>query len=102
MSDEERLKWLKEIEKDIYVCSLESTFADDSKSCAIHSAIEELEKDTSGVIEELEKIKAEIDTLYGVYLSRFTERLIIKTDVMRILDEHISELKGENNANSNL
>ena len=46
--------------------------------------------------EELEKIKAEIDTLYGVYLSRFTERLVIKSDVMRIFDEHISELKGEN------
>ena len=44
--------------------------------------------------EELEKIKAEIDTLYGVYLSRFTERLVIKTDVMQILDRHISELKG--------
>lgn len=48
-------------------------------------------------VEELEKTKEEIDTLYGVYLSRFTERLVIKSDVMRILDEHISELKGENN-----
>lgn len=44
MSDEERLKWLKVIEKDIYVCSLESTFADDAKSCAIHATIEELER----------------------------------------------------------
>lgn len=43
MSAEERLKWLKEIEKDIFVCSLESTFVEDVKSCAIHSAIETLE-----------------------------------------------------------
>lgn len=44
MTKEERLGWLKRIEKDIYVSSLESTFADDSKSCAIHSIIEELEQ----------------------------------------------------------
>lgn len=45
MNREERLQWLKQIEKDIHVCSLESTFTDDAKSCAIHSAIEELEKE---------------------------------------------------------
>jgi len=45
MTKEERLEWLKCIEKDIYVSSLESTFADDSKSCAIHSIIEELEQE---------------------------------------------------------
>lgn len=45
MTKEERLQWLKQIEKDIYVSSLESTFADDMKSCAIHSVIEELEKE---------------------------------------------------------
>lgn len=44
MTKEERLGWLKCIEKDIYVSSLESTFVDDSKSCAIHSIIEELEQ----------------------------------------------------------
>ena len=43
MTREERLQLLKQIEKDIYVCSLESTLTDDAKSCAIHSAIEELE-----------------------------------------------------------
>lgn len=48
MSDEERLKWLKEIEKDIFVCSLESTFVQDLKSCAIHSAIETLENQKTG------------------------------------------------------
>lgn len=45
MTKEERLYWLKCIEKDIYVSSLESTFADESKSCAIHSIIEELEQE---------------------------------------------------------
>ena len=47
----------------------------------------------SEVIEELEKIKAEIDALYGVYFSCFKERLVHKTDVMRILDQHIKENK---------
>lgn len=45
MTKEERLYQLKCIEKDIYVSSLESTFADESKSCAIHSIIEELEQE---------------------------------------------------------
>lgn len=45
MTREERLELLKQIEKDIYVCSLESTLLDDLKSCAIHSVIEELEQE---------------------------------------------------------
>lgn len=45
MTREERLELLKQIEKDIYVCSIESTFLDDAKSCAIHSVIEELERE---------------------------------------------------------
>ena len=45
MTREERLELLKQIEKDIHVCSLESTLLDDAKSCAIHSAIEELEQE---------------------------------------------------------
>lgn len=62
MTREERLKWLKEIEKDIYVCSLESTFADDAKSCAIHSAIQELEQEPcEDAISRDELLKA-IDT----------------------------------------
>ena len=44
MTREERKAWLEQIEKDIYVCSLDSTFADDCKSCAIRSAIDELEE----------------------------------------------------------
>ena len=45
MTREERLELLKQIEKEIYVPSIESTFLDDAKSCAIHSAIEELEQE---------------------------------------------------------
>ena len=44
MTKAERLELLKQIEKDIYVPSIESTFLDDAKNCAIHSAIEELEQ----------------------------------------------------------
>lgn len=55
MTREERLELLKQIEKDIYVPSIESTFLDDAKSCAIHSAIEELEQEPI-----LDKIRAEI------------------------------------------
>ena len=40
-------------------------------------------------IEKLEQIKAEITDL--------TEFLYIDSDVFRILDEHISELKGDSN-----
>ena len=54
MTKEERLYWLKEIEKDIYVCSLDSTFSDDAKSCAIHSAIEELESKQNDVLPPLD------------------------------------------------
>lgn len=49
MTKEEQLDCLEQIEKDIYVCSLESTLADDLKSCAIHSAIEELKQRKTSV-----------------------------------------------------
>lgn len=45
MTREERLELLKQIEKDIHVCSLESTLLEDMKSCAIHSAIKALEQE---------------------------------------------------------
>lgn len=45
MTRDERLDLLKQIEKDIYVSSIESTFLEDAKSCAIHSVIEELEQE---------------------------------------------------------
>ncbi len=47
MTRGQRLELLKQIEKDIHVCSIESTLLDDAKSCAIHSAIEELEQQPS-------------------------------------------------------
>ncbi len=45
MTREEMISYLKQIEKDIFVCSLESTFEDDAKSCAIHEAIRLLERE---------------------------------------------------------
>lgn len=73
MTRAQRLELLKQIEKDIHVCSLESTLLDDAKSCAIHSVIEELEQEpfinkpcvSSGVCghdknKVLDKIRAEI------------------------------------------
>lgn len=48
MTREERLELLKQIEKDIHVCSLASTLLEDAKSCAIHSVIEELEQESCG------------------------------------------------------
>lgn len=41
MTKEQRLVLLKEIEEQIYVCSLESTLHDDLKSVAINSIIKE-------------------------------------------------------------
>lgn len=49
MTREERLDLLKQIEKDIYVNSIESTFLEDAKSCAIHSVIEELEQESGWI-----------------------------------------------------
>ena len=41
MTKQERLFWLEQIEEQIYVSSLESTFADDMKSVALNSIISE-------------------------------------------------------------
>lgn len=41
MTKEQRLELLKQIEKQIYVSSLESTLQDDLKSVAINSIIQE-------------------------------------------------------------
>lgn len=93
MSDEERLKWLKEIEKDIFVCSLESTFVEDAKSCAIHSAIKALENQKT-IIEELEKIKAESQSIIDLADSRGEDsKLAYQCQI--VINERISELKGE-------
>lgn len=48
MTNDERLNWLKQIETDIEVCSLDATFEETAKSCAIRSAIEELEERKTG------------------------------------------------------
>lgn len=45
----------------------------------------------------LENIKAEIDTLRGCYNPHLKEKLILESDVMQIIDNHIAELKGEKN-----
>ena len=83
MTREERLELLKQIEKDIYVCSLESTFLEDAKSCAIHSAIEELEQEPI-----LDKIRAEIESIE--LLAEYT-RGDIKRMALDILDKYMAE-----------
>lgn len=85
MTREERLGWLKRIEKDIYVCSLESTFEEDSKSCAIHSVIEELEESLK---QEQDKPMVEID-LYSVIKQKYIERDVL--DKIRAEIDHVSD-----------
>lgn len=66
MTKEQRLVLLKQIEEQIYVCSLESTLQDDLKSVAIHSIIEEeteriYKKEGEEQEPVLDKIRAEIE-----------------------------------------
>lgn len=74
MTKAERLKLLKQIEKDIHVCSIDSTFLDDAKSCAIHSAIEELESEpqfllhSDGKIEQIVKPIDKSAMMYDIYM----------------------------------
>lgn len=93
MTRAQRLELLKQIEKDIHVCSLESTLLDDAKSCAIHSAIEELEQEPI-----LDKIRAEIDR------ARFIDKdtRICKNALasglevaMQIIDKYKAESEGK-------
>ena len=104
MTREQRLELLKQIEKDIHVCSLESTLLDDAKSCAIHSVIEELEQEpfinkpcvSSEVCEHdkqkvLDKIRAEIEQLppwdkAGIFSPVFMKRMVLD-----ILDKYKAE-----------
>lgn len=88
MTREERLELLKQIEKDIHVCSLESTLLDDSKSCAIHSVIEELEQ-----VPVLDKIRAEIANHCGVNTDycdscRFCTDSIGVREILQIIDKY--------------
>lgn len=101
MTREQRLELLKQIEKDIYVPSIESTFLDDAKSCAIHSVIEELEQEPI-----LDKIRAEIETKYGQ--CKLTEYIVQydgictsvndigdMADILQIIDKYKAESKEE-------
>jgi len=92
MTREERLELLKQIEKDIYVCSIESTFIDDAKSCAIHSVIEELEQEPI-----LNKIRAEI--LNDWQIKKFPSSPF--SCGLRYAVEIIDKYRGEEDANSN-
>ena len=101
MTREERLDLLKQIEKDIHVCSIESTFLDDAKSCAIHSAIEELEQEPCDDCIDMESEKIKI-LQKRAYLEGFHEasKMLVKqeplTDVLdkiRADVEHI-EVSG--------
>lgn len=87
MTREQRLKFLKQIEKDIHVCSLESTLLDDAKSCAIHSVIEELEQEPI-----LNKIRAEIKEQYGG-CGLINDGLDI---ALSIIDKYMEESEGRN------
>lgn len=112
MTREERLDLLKQIEKDIHVCSLESTFLDDAKSCAIHSAIEELEQDTvpfdlelyqaglmdapEGMIEVLDEIQAEIrHFMYDINPSS-SESDYACNYILQIIDKYRKESEVRN------
>ena len=74
MTREERLQLLKQIEKDIHVCSLERTLTDDMKSCAIHSAIEELEKEACEDAISREAAKEAVETTIAKYIPIFIGR----------------------------
>ena len=62
-------------------------------------ANEELQNEVPNlIVEELEKVKAEIEYLtnycsFDVYGKKYP--VYDKTEVLQILDKHISELKGE-------
>ena len=86
MTREERLELLKQIEKDIHVCSLESTLLEDAKSCAIHSAIEELEEKPI-----LDKIRAEVMNL----TDGETPERIWNVDVLQIIDKYKGETEDK-------
>jgi hypothetical protein len=87
MTREERLELLKQIEKDIYVCSIESTLLDDAKSCAIHSAIEELEQEPV-----LGKIREEIAEIQLIgYATVDGKREIASRAVLQIIDKYKAE-----------
>ena len=56
MTDAERLTYLKMIQEDIYVCSLDATFLHISKECALTATIKELEKKISDNAQKVDAI----------------------------------------------
>ena len=95
MTREERLELLKQIEKDIHVCSLESTLLEDAKRCAIHSAIEELSEEPI-----LDKIRAEIAEIHLIgYATIDGKREIASRAVMQIIDKYKAESEENGNVN---
>lgn len=88
MTRAQRLELLKQIEKDIHVCSLESTLLDDAKSCAIHSAIEELEQEPI-----LDKIRAELlDNVCEVDRYKYNY-LVSKSLIDRVFNKYKAEME---------
>ena len=58
----------------------------------------------ASMVEELEKIKAEIDESSFETYEKYSEEPIVcnyTINAMQIIDKHIAELKGENNERSN-
>ena len=89
MTREKRLELLKQIEKDIHVCSIESTFLDDAKSCAIHSVIEELEQEPI-----LDKIRAEIAEYGSIWVGyKITGRR--DKDIEQLVSDVLSQAKKQ-------
>jgi len=116
MTREERLELLKQIEKNIHVSSIESTLLDDAMSCAIHSAIKELEQETVSKEsydheyflrkelemkiaklehdknEVLDKIRAEIRK--KMKFNSFNEGYVLYDDITEVLDKY--KVESEN------
>lgn len=81
MDKPKMIELLKEIEKDIYVSSLESTFLQDSKSCAIHEAIEMIQND-SGKVPDPEKLQVFFDKDFSKSLDALRESFVKSIDII--------------------
>ena len=62
-----------------------------TKTFEEHALVLQLIENQTSVIAEIEKIKAEIEDNYTTDVAE---------DIIWLIDEHISEIKGENNENS--
>lgn len=62
MTDAERLTYLKMIQEDIYVCSLDATFLHISKECALTATIKELEKKISDNAQKVDTVPMSVIT----------------------------------------